>query len=300
MLPDYVICGAQKSGTSTLHEYLSQHPEICTSNTKEVRFFDFDCIYKKGTGWYEKYFEKCDRNKVVGEASPSYMNIPQAPRRMNETIPHSKLIFILRNPVDRAYSNYWHSVRKGRENLSFEKAIKREEKRVKKSSYNSKESSYNIRHFSYLERGKYAKHIKRFFQFYSEEQIKILIFENFKEEPIKHIQDVYRFLGVDDSFTPQKQKKNVGKRPVIPILQKLAHDQNPFRKTFPESRLKKRSKLEKMIGWKFKQYINKINLKPGYPEMDLETRDKLIEYFEPYNSELEDLLNIDINSWKTS
>ena len=138
-LPDFIIIGAMKSGTSILYnKFLSQHPCIQRATKKEIHFFDNK--YSKGILWYKSHFPtlkeknnfkvKNSQNMLIGEASPFYIFYPHTARRVYEVLPKVKLIAILRNPVDRAYSHYHHIVRNNKENLSFEAAIESEPKRI--------------------------------------------------------------------------------------------------------------------------------------------------------------------------
>src|SRR4051812_46716716 len=131
--PDFIIIGVQKGGTSSLFEYLKQHPNIKTSVVKEVHYYDSD--YKKGMKWYRSFFPLNEKNKkiIYGEASPYYFFHPLVPERIYKDNPNIKLILLLRDPVDRAYSHYQMERRKGREKLkSFEEAILKETERIQK------------------------------------------------------------------------------------------------------------------------------------------------------------------------
>jgi len=134
------------------------------SEIKEVHFFCWDFIFNKGRIWYEKHFDSCRNYKVVGEATPYYMYVPEVPERIYNMIPEAKLIFLLRDPVERAYSHYWHEVKTGWETLSFEEAIDIEDIRISKSELFKN-------HYSYLDRGKYAVQIERFLKFFPKSQI---------------------------------------------------------------------------------------------------------------------------------
>src|SRR6266480_7948081 len=129
-LPDFLILGAQKAGTTALYAYLRQHPEITGPSWKEVSFFDRH--YARGEAWYRGNFPNSlrARGKLVGEASPSYLFHPLAPERVAGLVPEAKLIALVRNPVDRAYSHYQHEVALGREPLSFEDAVAAEYERL--------------------------------------------------------------------------------------------------------------------------------------------------------------------------
>src|SRR5436189_26280 len=119
-LPDFLILGAQKAGTTALYAYLRWHPQVTGPSFKEVSFFDRH--YARGERWYRAHLP-VRRRAVVGEASPSYLFHPLAPERVARMLPEARLIALLRNPVDRAFSHYQHEVALGREQLSFEDAL---------------------------------------------------------------------------------------------------------------------------------------------------------------------------------
>ena len=277
VLPTFIICGTQKGGTSTLFQYLKEHPEICMSKHKEVHYFDLN--YHNNVKWYEKEFIDYHKKtfKAIGEASPFYMYLEEVPERIYNLIPNIKLIFILRNPVDRTYSHYWHEVKFGYEFLSFEDALRKEEERL------SKGEMYNKRHFSYKDRGKYAIQLKRFRKFFSPNQMLILIMEELKKHPEEVISRMFDFLEVDTNFKDSDQhvnKKNVGKHPRIWKLQRL-------KTKIPHN----------IVGRAVKYGIDTINLKDGYPPINLETRQKLLDYFKTSNYELEKILGKKLDGW---
>ena len=119
--PNFLIIGAQRCGTTSLYNYLIQHPQIVPSSKKEVHFFDLN--FHLGQSWYEKHFPEVSDNILTGEASPYYIFHPLCPKRIFDYDPSVKLIVILRNPIDRAYSHYRHIVRLGHEPLKFEDAL---------------------------------------------------------------------------------------------------------------------------------------------------------------------------------
>src|SRR5947209_8592328 len=127
-LPNFLILGAQKAGTTALYAYLRWHPEITGPSFKEVSFFDRH--YARGERWYRAHFP-ARRRPFVGEASPSYLFHPLVPERVARLLPDARLVAILRNPVDRAFSHYQHEVSLGREPLSFEEAVAHEEERMR-------------------------------------------------------------------------------------------------------------------------------------------------------------------------
>src|SRR5438067_227401 len=130
LLPDFLIIGTQRGGTTSLYHYLKTHPCVESATTSDTHFFDKK--FSKGLGWYrghfptwmEKYYAQMRGQRfVTGEASSSYLFHPHVPKRVVQVLPHVKLIVLLRNPVDRAYSQYYHAIELGHETLSFEEAI---------------------------------------------------------------------------------------------------------------------------------------------------------------------------------
>ena len=282
MLPNFLICGAQKAGTNSLYYYLEQHPEISLSEKKEVHFFCWDFIYNKGIRWYEKHF--ISDSKVIGEATPYYMFHPKVPKRIYETLPNSKLIFILRNPVSRAYSHYWHEVSSGWEDKSFEEAISIEDSRIKKSQLHHL-------HYSYLNRGKYAKQIQRFLDYFPKSQIMIIKTNDLYEKRNETLKKIFDFLKINNNINIKNfELQNVGMVPKIRILQKFAVKNNPFIVPFPYNKIKTKSKISEFIGESLKYSICKINLKRGYTKIKKETKLILNSYFEDYEEELSLLL----------
>jgi len=171
-LPNFLCVGAQKAGTTTLHDILIQHPEIYLPEIKETKFFQDNSKYRKGLDYYEKeFFGKWNGERAVGEIDSVYMYFEYVPERIYKHLGKDiKLIFMLRNPVDRAYSHYWMSYRRGYETETFERAIELEQKRIKIDEF------HKI-HFSYIDRGFYAKQIKRYLKLFPKENMLFIIFE---------------------------------------------------------------------------------------------------------------------------
>ncbi|MBA3426416.1 MAG: sulfotransferase [Rubrobacter sp.] len=159
-LPDFLIIGAQKAGTTFLYYLLCQHPYVAPTSEKELHFFDSQ-KFNKGEGWYRSNFppptSENGHKVITGEASPYYIYHPLAARRAAQVVPHARLIVLLRNPVDRAYSDYQNRLREGNEFLGFEEAIEAEEERIKgekeKMLADEGYSSASHRRHSYLARG---------------------------------------------------------------------------------------------------------------------------------------------------
>jgi len=210
-LPGFLIVGAQKSGTSSMFRLLEMHPQVYGSLKKEVHFFDRN--YGKGINWYKSHFpmkKKIKKGCVTGEASPCYLMFPHAAERISQLLPNVKLIILLRNPVERAISQYFHEVSGGRESLSMEEAFKAEDDRIRpelKRLHEDKTYHSTIyRDYSYKKRGVYIDQIRQYLQFFNREQLCIIKSEEYFENPNHIVKKAYAFLGVDDSFTPRASK----------------------------------------------------------------------------------------------
>src|SRR5438874_9257675 len=173
LLPDFLIIGTQRGGTTALYHYIKTHPCIEPATATEVHFFDKR--FSKGLGWYrghfptriEKYYAERLRGRALltGEASSSYLFYPHAPKRVAKAIPHIKLIVLLRNPVDRAYSQYFHAVELGHEiHSTFEEAIEGEEERTSRERERILQDEHYYssayKHLSYLTRGIYVDQLR--------------------------------------------------------------------------------------------------------------------------------------------
>jgi len=214
-LPDFIIIGVQKGGTSSLFELLKQHPNIKTSVFKEVHYYDFQ--YQKGKKWYRSFFPllKRDKKLVYGEASPYYFFHPLVPERIYKDNPNVKLILLLRDPVDRAYSHYQMERRKGREKLkSFEEAISKETERIQKGydGITNGKQLYNYNHhiYSYVARGRYDVQLKRWLQYFKREQLLVLKSEDFFVSPHNNLERIYKFLDIPVIFPKDLLVKNQG------------------------------------------------------------------------------------------
>lgn len=213
-LPDFLIIGTQKGGTSSLYHYLSQHPQVMPAYSKEIHYFDTQ--YRRGERWYRSSFphrlERSLREKaigsrtVTGEATPYYLYHPHAPRRIANDIPGVKLIVLLRNPTYRALSQYHHTSRRDYETLSFAEAIEAEPDRLHDPQVRMQEDEfYNSdahRVFSYVSRGIYVDQLRRYTKLFPREQILILQSERFFAAPQETIGLILSFLDLEPWSLP--------------------------------------------------------------------------------------------------
>jgi len=251
MLPDFIIFGVSRSGTTSLYQYLAQHPNIEPCVVKEPRFFDM--YYDRGIDWYrmnfpskwQKFiFTKFKHKKfITGEASGAYLQNPHAPKRIHDLNPNIKLILLLRNPVDRAFSHYKRKMKNGSEKLSFEEVIDQEQSRIEgeqeKMEKNEKYYSTIYHGLSYITTGLYAIRLKRWLEYFSLKQILVLENGEFSRDPEKVYNQAIEFLGLPKWKLPKYEKFS---------KQRLSVDMNP------------------------------------------KTRKKLLEYCKPFNEELYSLI----------
>jgi len=198
-LPDFLILGAQKAGTTALYAYLRWHPQITGPSFKEVSFFDRH--YARGERWYRAHLPARRRGKVAGEASPSYLFHPLAAERVARTLPDAHLIALLRNPVDRAFSHYQHEVALGREQLSFEDALAREDERMRGEVERMLNDPTYFSHawwnYTYTARGLYAEQLERWYAVFPREQMLVLLTDDLAADTPGTYRRVLDFLGVD-------------------------------------------------------------------------------------------------------
>ena len=227
-LPDFLIIGAQKAGTTSLASYLAAHPNVVSPGFKEVHFFDLN--YARGVEWYRSHFPVGARRQLrsllqgrrlrAGDATPYYILHPQAAFRASRLMPGARIIILLRDPVVRAYSHYHHEVRLGKESLLFEEALAAEPSRiageVQRLEAEPSYEGFNYQHFSYLERGIYFNQIRRWLNYFRRDRILVLSSEQFFENPGGEYGKVLKFLGLPAWELPAYPAEHVGIYTPIP------------------------------------------------------------------------------------
>jgi sulfotransferase family protein len=214
-LPDFIILGAQKCGTTSLHHYLRQHPQLVSSPyRKEIHFFDGGVnskldIFEKGETWYRAHFparEATGSAQKTFEASPVYIFNPLVAKRIAGLIPEARLIIILRNPTDRAISHYFHERKLNREPLPMLDAMHAEEERLKPVLESRNYKDERFIHYSYKSRGRYHEQIKRYFDYFPKANIFIADSRELLTEPRNMLRRLFEFLEVDPGFTVKDLK----------------------------------------------------------------------------------------------
>ncbi len=269
---NFFIVGAQKAGTSWMYACMYEHPEICIPN-KEPHFFSREKNLKKGLNWYLDTYNRCDINSVKGECSTSYLSALEVPEKLYEHNPNAKIIISLRNPIDRAFSQYRNSIKAGEidSSVTFKEACKKDS--------------------SIVEQGMYYEQVKRYFNTFGKENVLVLIYEDIKEDSSLFITNVFKFLNVDSNFVPSllNRKVNTARTPRFVFLDRIMiHTAEAMRKIG----------LEKIV-WSVKKggipaLLRKFNT--SKVELTLQESEKanLRSAFKPNIKKLSELIDRDI------
>ena len=273
-LPNLVIIGAMKCGTTSLHYYLNLHPEIRMTREKELNFFIKERNWDRGIDWYRAHFRGSE--KIHGESSPNYTNYPVwggVPERMHSVIPDAKLIYILRDPIERIISHYIHEYSEGRESRPINEALK---------EFNS----------SYIYRSRYYMQLEQFLQFFPASNILIITQENLYRNRLQTLKEVFKFLNVDDSFysprffklkhrsSDRRRKNRVGM-----FLYRL------YRETVAE-------RLPPPIRWHMGQLLCfPFSSKIKRPVLDNALREEIADHLRDYINRLREFTGYSFKEW---
>ena len=296
-MPNFLIIGAAKAGTTALYHYLQQHPQIYMSPHKEPRFFalEGESIDFQGPGdktrfrfvtdmdSYRTLFDGVSDEIAIGEASPWYLYVPQAGERIKHHLPDVKLIAILREPVARAYSNFIHALREGLEPLKdFTRAMEAEAERIN--------NNWSYR-WHYKQKGFYYGQIKHYLNLFEQEQLKIYLYEDFISDPASLLEDIFRFLEVDDTFVPDLSRKHN----VSGIPRNVFLDRFLIRDTRPK-RVLNRLIPSKRLRQPLKNKLMKLNLRPK-PPLEPEAKERFKQEYREDILKLQELIQRDLSKW---
>lgn len=307
-MPDFIIGGAMKCATTTLHEILATHPRVYMP-PGERKFFDVDDIdvhpdfFGRVDGgwtlpnfdsqqdvllpWYQSHFTEALPDQLIGEDSPSYLCSEKAPARIARLLPDVRLIFLLRDPVARAYSNYWHWVRTGRAFFDFEDTLRHNPTTI-------------------IRKGCYKQQLERYFEVFPRSQVQVLIFEEFIADPARIVAEVESFLGLPHAIGPEAlaMHRNPSRLPRFPRLQLLVNRWN--RSEIGRSHLARlpvastpapRSVVRRAL-LRLHALVNPLRERKP-PAMNPLTRQFLAELYAAENSGLSALLGLDLRRyWK--
>jgi hypothetical protein len=272
--PNFLIIGAARAGTTSLYSCLAQHPQIYMSPRKEPNFFAGERVNMET---YYSFFEGVSNEIAIGEASTWYLYSKKAPERIRNHIPKVKLIAILRNPVDRAYSHFLLNLRAYREPLtSFAQAVREEDNRI----HNNWRLDLHHKHMGF-----YYGQLKRYFDLFERNKIKIYIYEeDLKGDIVSMLQDTFRFLEVDDAFIPNiPSRYHVSGSYKNKALHALSQP-SPIK-----------SALKLLIPERALEYIKNRNLEKT--EVPSEVRRQLLQEYRADITKLQDLIQRDLSVW---
>jgi hypothetical protein len=300
-MPNFLIIGANKAGTTALASYLSQHPSIYMSPVKEPMFFSFVGL---GTGdhisigapgakrpqsipvvatleKYQRLFEGTTRETAAGEASTSYLSDPQTPGMIRRYLPDAKLIAILRHPADRAFSNYLMYRMWGFETVrSFRRVIDLEEWRIQQGYPPG---------WGYLRLGRYFDGLMRYFDLFDRSQLRIYLYEDWDSRPLDIIRDVFRFLDVDDSFVPDMtQRHNVTQVHRSRLVDVLINRHTPLTDA-----------IRHLAPAPARRHVGRFIRDWNRPRLSTRDRRYLIDLCREDILKLQDLLGRDLSHWLT-
>ncbi|MGH8068507.1 MAG: sulfotransferase family protein [Candidatus Entotheonellia bacterium] len=237
-LPNFLIVGAPRTGTTSMHRYLSEHPEIFLAAKKELHYFTHDYLTENSNGPKDREYQYCktldeyraffqavpSNAKAVGEISPSYLFFPQCIPKIKALLGESvRIIIMLRNPIERAFSNYWHMVNSKRETLPFWDALQAEEERLERGWRNI---------WLYKRHSLYHEKVRRYIEEFGSSRVKVLLYDDFSNNTLRTLRDAQRFLGVRAEFAPKnidvvfggrgvERRKSVARRRIKSLVKLL-------------------------------------------------------------------------------
>ena len=291
-LPDFVIIGAARCGTTSLHAYLREHPRVFMSSEKETDYFSLgdlppDEVPALAAAWraktraeYERFFRDAGDARAVGEASPTYLFYPRSAERMRQAIPDAKLICVLRDPVERAYSHHALARKMGFETEpDFEAAVALEDERWR--------SDRSMR-FTYVRASLYHDGLAEFFRRFPRDRILVLPFEELAADTAGTMRRIHEFLGVDPEFVP-----DVGIRHNRSMLPKIGLVREAFGRPFRLRRFLQRNLPPRLVT-----QLGNVIMRPP-PGIPSDVRARLLPRFVDDVRRLEDLLARDLAAWRS-
>lgn len=290
MLPNFIVIGAAKAGTTALYWYLAEHPEVFMSPVKETNYFayglddegrllygdpDVHRFPVKSLSAYEQLFAGAGEAVAVGEASPIYLECPQAAGRVRKLLPGARLVCVLRHPVDRAYSDYQMYLRRRGRRLDPARDL------TARSAWAQSDSRW-------MQIGRYHEQLKRYYDAFPREQIHVFLFDDLKQGALQAMQNIYRFLGVDPAFTPDfDAPHNIGGMP-----------ESRWLEGFLTSKAV-RSAVEPWIPTGAANWVRRLrmkNMRPA-PPLPAELRKKLSSHLRDDIRRTSELVERDLDHW---
>lgn len=292
-LPNFLIIGAAKAGTTSLYELLKQHPDVYLPFNKEPMFFSHDDNFKRGSKWYARvYFRNANRFLARGEATPHYLywSDKVAPRikQLYGQVP-IKFIVIFREPASRAYSWYWNMVKEGQENLSFKAALKQESIRLNKNEPRLRHAGSMI--YGYYRGSCYASALKPFLDLFPYNNFHFILQEDLDNDFTNTIQQLLAFLGLNNAIKLNPQSSNPASMPRSMRIQTWLRQQSGLRQFLL-------SFIPLRLRYIVKTSLLKANTRPSkYPNLDSEVEQELKVLLESEVRQLEHVIKRELTSW---
>ncbi len=290
---DFLIIGAQKCGTTSLHDYLGQHPEIYMPERKDLPIFVDAGSNEVREQDFDYFYRDLGEERLIGGSFVHLLYHPDSPARVRDYNPDMRLIAVLRNPIERAYSAYWFARREGYETeSSFESALAQEAKRAAGTIRDRNE-------LTYLGHGRYFEQLSRYVALFDRSQIHVCLAEDLRAEPHSSVLEVLRWLGLDPeaSTIDTTNEQNGAAMPRSRLLQRgLIVPPEPVGRVY-------RHLVPRPIRYRVDRSIiaplRALNQRPfRYPPMDGKTREKLATTFAPLNAQLAELIGRDLSHWQ--
>ena len=293
--PDFLIVGAAKAGTTSLFRYLGQHPQVFTPVVKEPNYF---CrpqgLYARSDQEYAALFANRQPGQHAGEASVTYLFDEGAPMRIGELLGSPKILILLRNPADRAFSQWSFNFNRGEESLAFDQALAAEPERMRSTAFHAACHGHPWFYF-YFQTGCYATQVERYLRAFGRQQVRVYLFEKFVRDPATVCAQVYRFLNIDADFTPSFEVHNRQATFRSGRLKRLLSTSRPawleagFR-ILPIAMRMRVFALSRKLYW---ANMKETSKNPYPPEL----RRELLNRYRPEIERLSKLLEMDLSFW---
>jgi len=301
----FFIVGAAKCGTTTLHRWLEQHPDICMSRPKEPPFFERD--YAKGLDFYrESCFAHYGGERFAGEARHRNMFLRYVPKRMAESYPEAALIAVVRNPVSRAFSHFLHRRRHGQEQATFEEAIEADFVRIEREKSLSDEQlearhvqdldprGAGVRHRTYIDTGYYADQLERILALFPRERVKVFLTEDLQVDPERVFRETLQVISPHlDPMPVTLSRENANPGRLLGSVHRLLLQRRGLRRLA-------RQLVSKPLRGSLKEAVRMVEKALPFSleeEMTPETRRRLVEHYREHNCRLAELLGRDLSHW---
>lgn len=272
--PAFLIVGAMRSGTTSLHHWLRHHPDVFMPAAKELHYFDVH--YDRGPSWYHQHFAAAGPHHLVGEATPEYLFLPWARQRLSRDVPESRLVVTLRNPVDRAWSHYSMLKARGREDLGFEEALDAEARRLRDPASWSR--------YGYVQKGHYAEQLEDLFTRHGRDKVLVLLFErDIVSRPTSTFERLCSFIGA--GAPGEASSATVGTTVNAAVR---------IRSTSIRRAAQRLPKPARDLVGRFNTAHAPAN------ELPLDLRQRLHEALDPSTRQLETLLGLDLSDWQSA